>query len=194
LLHHYLVPHVNRVHAVSLTNPSWSGRTLTGTVSAGGFFKVGDVFYASGNGAENWFYVSAYTSGTGAITLQAMFNYRWAGATYTMFNTSIPTVWYYFPKGMFDPVADETKFFKTTAGSNVVEIVDGAGAAAARPAGVTVDSKPLWFHGDTKRLANALPLPSAATVSSVATNSITMSANALTSGTWAMCPGIVKVK
>jgi hypothetical protein len=152
------------------------------------------LFYAVGNGAENWFFVTAYNSGTGAMTLQAMCFYKWNGTTYTMLKTTTPTSWYYFPCGAMHPPVDVNKFMVTTVGSAVVNVVDGNGTASARPTAITTDSKPFWMQSSVNRLASVTPFSEVATVASVATNSFTMSQNAIVAGTWLMAPGIKRLK
>ena len=196
VVHNYDVPNqFSRVHAVSVPAPTYSGRVLSSNVGAGQFFKVGDVFYGLGSGFANWFFCTSYNSGTGALTMQAMFNYKWNGTTYTMFNATPPTTFYYFPAGVMDTPVDVSKFMVTAAGSAIVQIVDGAGASVARPAAITIDSKPFWWHPTIDRMAGVLPFPATAVVSSVASpNQFTMSQNALMAGTWIMAPGIKRLK
>jgi hypothetical protein len=187
----YLLPQANRGYSVSITGAARSGRTLTGTAVAAGPFENGDVLYGE-NG--NWFFVTDYDSGTGAITLQAVTGYKWDGVTYTAIDTTIPTNWYYFPKdALIPPVSD--KFFRTTSGSPTLEVVDASGAAASVPSGITTASKPFWLGPNlVDYLGRAVPFPALTKVDAVGANSLTMSANALTSGTWAIGPGLVKVK
>lgn len=184
-----------RSHSVSITSLSFSGRVLSGTAAIGSYYKTGDVFYGTGNGApNNWYFCTAYNSGTGAISLQAIGNYKWNGTTFTMHNTTLPSTFYYFPTGAMHPPVDVNKFMVTVAASATVQVVDGTGASVARPAAITTNSKPFWFM-QPDRLARSLPFPGSATVVNTASpNSFDMSANAVVSGTWAMAPGICKIK
>ena len=112
-----------------------------------------------------------------------------------MFDTTmIGTPWIVPSTQMQVPVV-ETKFFKVTAGSAVVEIVDGNDASVARPPEITVSSRPLYASGYIIENYGKTIIPfNGAWISSVAANSFTMNQPALVSGIWRICPGFVKLK
>ncbi len=205
----YDFPHVARIASESIAGSALgaaataAGHTLTLTMNQA-YFEAGDVFYDQG---LRWWYCSAVAgAGPYTVTLKALTGYRspngtnfhlikrntttneWADSTEVL-----TTALYYIPRGFRDFLPRSDLFFKTTAASATLEIVDGAGAAANLPAGPTTKSKPLWYGPSTTNAKGRIPFPSKTYVTAVNAQDLTMSANALVSGVWAYGPGIARI-
>ena len=195
----YDVVQLSRWTSIYADTFSISGRNLLCKIYSP--VKPGDLFYG-GNDANpkraNWYFLVSYNSSTNEAVLQAMTNYKKVGAAgpYVMHDTTIPGTLWYFNSAMLEIPVDATKFMVTTVGLPTVAIVNGSGAPVARPTQITVTSRPFYHgnnitdsYGDTR-----FPFPHTATVLSVQTNGFTMTENAVVTGTYRMCPGIVKLK
>jgi len=83
---------------------------------------------------------------------------------------------------------------RTAAASPTIEFVNAAGTAVTTPAALTLKSKPLWVGISPVYTANTLPFPANTAIALIGANTLTMSADALTAGTWAYGPGIKRLK
>ena len=173
-----------------------SGRTLTFSGTQG-FYAAGDVLYSRDDG--NWWYVDNQ-SGTTPFTVTAfpISNVAYDGTTWTLLNGNGTGVnWDHWPIGVLDldpsDITTTGLYMKTTSGSAVVNFVDYSGAAQNRPTRLVTTSKPLWVGFDPRYLGYNIPFPANTYVLSVATQSMTMSANALVTGTFLYCAGIKRV-
>lgn len=205
----YDFPQVARISNESLsgtlgTAGTAAGHTLTLPEVNQAYFEAGDVFCDWG---LRWWYVSEVTgSGPYVVTLKALTGYRSPdGTNYWLMKRNedtneqedstqvLTTAMYYIPRGFRDFLPRDDLFFKTTSGSPTLEIVNAAGVAQNVPAGVTVKSKPLWWAKATTNANGRIPFPPKTYVSAVNAQTLTMTANALVSGTWAYGPGIARI-
>lgn len=190
----YICTMAGRGEAFSLSSVTWTGRTMTGHSSTG-YHIVGDVFR---DDKGDWIVITAITDpGTGGRDIEGklLTGYSYDGTNYTKLNpTYTSSTLYYFPMTSLDVLNNEFLFMVTTAGSPTITFINGNGSAQARPSTITTSTRLFWAGAYASFLQRSLPFPARTTVSSVDTNTVTMSSNAQISGEWAVAPGIARIR
>jgi hypothetical protein len=191
----YVVPTIQRFKflGAALTNRVMIGGGFT-TDQVDGMFSLGDMIVVGV--ANNWLYCSNIVSiggGNSTYTFTLLTNFAVTAGVVTS-NSDLSNVAlkiYYWPVNVVKFGFDRTRFWVTTSGSNVMQSVTSTGASATIPGAITTASLPFWFgSGSIPGVARFMPFPAETTISSVAANSVTMSANAQVSGVYAAAPGI----
>lgn len=192
---------------LGLTNVLWTNRTFTANV-AQTYYSAGDVLFIAQ--LSGWCVVTAATTTT--ISAAMITNYQFTlGTTYNMLTSDGNGNWtvqtdtymnanftalngYYFPYNIFDAAVNlNNQFWQTTAGSPTLSYVNAAGTPIAVPIGIVANQSKILWQVAGLTVAPGMPFPGNTKVSAVNANSLTMSANALTSGWWAPTPGICRL-
>lgn len=181
-----------------------SGITRTAVTSGAldGHIQVGDVIWMENH---PWYAVESVAGSN--VTVRQITNFSMSSNVYTSFDSATGNP-FYFPIGQLDlypafagagdDLGNFGLFMKTTVGSPAITFVTYEGNAETpvpRPAGIVLTSRPLWTGVSAQFWANTLPFPEHTYINSFPdANTITMTNNALVSGTWAYGPGIKRLK
>src|SRR5262249_44113535 len=178
----YDIPSMKRVGNIFLGNVSLNGDTMMATPNyhTAGSFRPGDVLF---NSTHGWWYVESQGAGPDyTIACKPLTDAAYDGTTWRILDsTPFGGNFYYYPITTLDLTPSDIPsttglFMTTTAGSAVVNFVNGAGVAANRPARLTVNSKPLWYGKNATHVScvgnghaeSLIPFPPFTNVASVA--------------------------